>query len=168
MCACIVVAIYTCMYNVAVVCGYSFMQLRLTCCDPRYCSMPGFPVLHRLTQIHIHWVMMLSNHITHCCPLLLLPSICLNISVFSNKSAFHMRWPKYWNCSISSSNEYSGLISFRIDNLIPLQSKGLSGVFSITTVQRHQFFGVQLILWSYYHIHTDYWKIWQDGPLSAK
>ena len=67
---------------------------------------------------------MLSNHLTHCCPLLL-RSICLNISVFSNESAFHMRWPKYWNCSISSSDEYSGLISFRIDDLIPLQSKGL-------------------------------------------
>ena len=51
---------------------------------------------------------MLSNHLTHCCPLLLLPSICLNISVFSNESAFHMRWPKYWNCSISSSDKYSG------------------------------------------------------------
>ena len=58
---------------------------------------------------------MLSNHITHCCPLLLLPSICLNISVFSNKSAFHMRWPKYWCFNISPSNVYSKLISFGID-----------------------------------------------------
>ena len=99
---------------------------------------------------------MLSNHLTHCCPLLLLPSICLNISVFSNESAFHMRWPKYWNCSISSSDKYSGLISFRIDDLIPLQSKGLSRVFSIATVQKHQFFGVQPFLWSNSHIHAVY------------
>ena len=60
---------------------------------------------------------MLSNHLILCCPLLLLPSIFLCIRVFSNESVFHIRWPKYWSSSfsISSSNEYSGLISFRID-----------------------------------------------------
>ena len=56
-----------------------------------------------------------SNHLTVCCPLLLLPSIFPNIRVFSSESALRIRWPKYWSFSISPSNEYSGLISFRID-----------------------------------------------------
>ena len=56
-----------------------------------------------------------SNHLILCHPLLLLPSIFSNIRVFSNESALHIRWPKYWSFSISPSSEYSGLISFRID-----------------------------------------------------
>ena len=58
--------------------------------------------------------MMLSNHLILCCPFLLLPSIFTCIRVFSNESALHISWPKYWSFSISPSNEYSGLISFRI------------------------------------------------------
>ena len=58
---------------------------------------------------------MLSNHLFLCCPLLLLPSIFPSIRVFANESALHIRRPKYWSFSISSSNEYSGLISLRID-----------------------------------------------------
>ena len=56
-----------------------------------------------------------SNHLILCCPLLLLPSIFPSMRVFSNESALHIRWPKYWSFSISPSNEYSELISFRID-----------------------------------------------------
>ena len=56
-----------------------------------------------------------SNHLILCCPLLLLPSILPSIMVFSNESALHIRWPKYWSFSFSPSNEYSGLTSFRID-----------------------------------------------------
>ena len=58
-----------------------------------------------------------SNHLIHCRPILLLPSICLSIRVFPSESALRIRWPKYWsfNLSISPSNEYSGLFSFRID-----------------------------------------------------
>ena len=58
-----------------------------------------------------------SNHLILCCPLILLPSIFPSIRVFSNESVFHIRWPKYWrfNFSISPSNKYSGLISFRLD-----------------------------------------------------
>ena len=58
-----------------------------------------------------------SNHLVLCHPLLLLPSIFLSIRVFSNEMALHIRWPKYWSfsCSISTSNKYSELISFRID-----------------------------------------------------
>ena len=99
---------------------------------------------------------MLSNHLILCHPLLLLPSIFPSIRVFSNESALHMRWPKYWSFSfsISPSNEYSVLISFRMDWLDLLQSKGLSRVFSNTTVQKHQFFGAQLSSQSNSHIHT--------------
>ena len=87
-----------------------------------------------------------SNHLILCH--LLLPSIFLNISVFSNESALHIRWPKYWSFSfnISPSNENPGLISLRMDWLDVLQSKGLSRVFSNTTVQKHLFFSTHLSL----------------------
>ena len=91
-----------------------------------------------------------SNHHILCQPLLLLPSIFPSIRVFSNESVLHIRWPKYWSFSfsISPSNEHPGLISFRMD-WISLQSKGLSSIFSNTTVQKHilrcsAFFVVQL------------------------
>ena len=97
-----------------------------------------------------------SNHLILCRPLLLLPSIFPSIRVFSNESVLPIRWPNYWSfsLSLSPSNEYSGLISFRIDCFDFLQSKGLSRVFSNTTVQKHQFFGAQLSLQSNSHIHT--------------
>ena len=71
-----------------------------------------------------------SNYLIFCCPLLLLPSIFPNIRVFSNELALRIRWPKYWSLSfnISPSNEHPGLISFRMDWLDCLQSKGLSRV----------------------------------------
>ena len=80
--------------------------------------------------------------ISSCRPLLLPPSIFPSIRVFSNESVLRIRWPKYWSFSfnIGPSNEHSGLISFRMDRLMILQSKGLSRVFSNTTVQKHQFF----------------------------
>ena len=89
-----------------------------------------------------------SNDLILCCPLLLLPSIFPSIRGFSNESVLHIRWPKYWSFSfnISPSNEHSGLISFRIDCWISLQSNGLSRVFSNTTVQKHQFFSAQVSL----------------------
>ena len=89
-----------------------------------------------------------SNHLILCHPLLLLPSIFPSIRIFSNESVLFIRWPKYWRFSfnISPSNEHSGLLSFRMDWLDLLQSKGLSRVFSKTTVQKHQFFGTQLSL----------------------
>ena len=88
-----------------------------------------------------------SNHLILCRPLLLLPSIFPSIKVFSNESVLRIRWPKYWSfsSSISPSNEYSGLISFRMD-WVSLQSKGLSRVFSNTTVLIHEFFSAQLSL----------------------
>ena len=60
-------------------------------------------------------LVMPSDHLILCCPLLLLPLIFLSIKVFSNKSALPIRWPKYWSFSLSPSSEYSGLISFRMD-----------------------------------------------------
>ena len=89
-------------------------------------------------------LVMPSNHQILCCLLLLLLSIFPSIRVFSNESALLIRWPKYWSFSfsISPSNEYSGLISFRID-WFAIAVKGLSRVFSNTTVQKHQFFGAQ-------------------------
>ena len=65
-----------------------------------------------------------SNHLILCCPLLLLPSIFPSIRVFSNELALGIRWPKYWSFSVSPSNEYSGLISFRIDWLDRLVVQG--------------------------------------------
>ena len=101
-------------------------------------------------------LVMPSNHLILCHPLLLPPSIFPSIRVFSNESTLHIRWPKYWSFSfnINPSNEYSGLVSFRWTGWISLQSKGLSIVFSNTTVQKHKFFGTQLSLWSNSHIHT--------------
>ena len=98
-----------------------------------------------------------SNHFILCRPLLFLPSIFSSIRVFSNESVLqHIRWPKYWsfNYSISPSNEYSGLIYFRIDWLDSLLSKGLSRIFSNTTVQEHQSFSAQVSLESNSHIQT--------------
>ena len=89
-----------------------------------------------------------SNQLILCHPLLLLSSIFPSIRVFSNESVLRIRWPKYWSFSfnISPSNEHPGLISFRMDWLDLLPSKGLSRVLSNTTVQKHQFFGAQLSL----------------------
>ena len=89
-----------------------------------------------------------SSHLILCHPLFLLPSIFPSIRVFSNESLLCIRWPKDWSFSfsISPSNEYSGLISFRWTGWISLQSKGLSRVFSNTTVQKHQFLDAQLSL----------------------
>ena len=85
------------------------------------CSTPGLSVPHHLlqfAQVHVHWISDMnksSNHLIVCCLLLLLPSIFASIRVFANESALHIRRPKYWSFSISPSNEYSGLISLRID-----------------------------------------------------
>ena len=97
-----------------------------------------------------------SSHLILCHPLLLLPSIPPSIRVFSNESTLHMRWPKYWSfsfCMSPSKNiqDWSPL-EWTVWN--SLQSKGLSRVFSYTTVQKHQFFSTQLSSQSSSHIHT--------------
>ena len=98
----------------------SVAQLCPTLCNPMEYSTPGFSVLHiswsLLRFMSIESVMP-SNHLILCCPLLFLPSIFPSIRVFSKETVLPIRWPNYWifSFSISPSNEYSRLISFRID-----------------------------------------------------
>ena len=99
-----------------------------TLCDHMYCSMRGFPVLHHIQELlrfmSIESVM-LSNCLILCRHFLLSPSVLPRIRVFSSESALHITWPNYWCCSfsISPSNKYSGLISFRFEwfNLLAVQ-----------------------------------------------
>ena len=102
-----------------------------------------------------------SNHLIFCCPLLLLPSIFPSIRIFSNESGFHIRWPKYWsfNFNISPSNEYSELISFRMDWLdllaVQVTLKSLRQHHSLkASILQHSTFFYYPALTS---IH-DYWK----------
>ena len=128
-----------------------------TLCDHMDYSMPdslSFTISQSLLKLMSIESMMSCDYLILCCPLLLLPSIFPSIRVFSSESTFCIRWPKCWNFSfsISPSSEYSGLISFR--KIFSLQFKGLSRVFSSTTVWKHQFFGAQPFLWSCLHICT--------------
>ena len=97
-----------------------------------------------------------SNHLILCHPLLLLPSIFPSIRVFFSESVIHFRWPKYWSFSFntSPSNEHQDWSPLGWTGWISLQSKGLSRVFSNTTVRKHQFFSTQLSLESSSHIYT--------------
>ena len=92
------------------------------------CSTPGLPVYHQLHLLKLMSIesVMPSNQLIICHPLLLLPSIFPSIRVFSNESVLHIRWPKYWSLSftISTSNEYSGPISLRMDWLDLLAVQG--------------------------------------------
>ena len=116
------------------------------------CPSPT-PRVHPLTSIRS---VMPSSHLILCHPLLLLPTIPPSIRVFSSESTLHMRWQKYWSLSFSiiPSKEMPGLISFKMDGWISLQSKGLSRVCSNTTIQKHQFSGAQPSSQSNSHIHT--------------
>ena len=110
-------------------------------------SIPNSRSLLKLMSVEL---VMPSNHLIFCCPLLLLPSIFPSIRVFSNESVLCIRRPKkYWSFSFSihPSNEYSGLFPLGLTGLISLPSKGLSRVFSNTIVQKHQFFSTQLSLY---------------------
>ena len=105
----------------------SAAQSRPALCDPTDCSTPGFPVLtisQSLLKLMSVESMILSNHLFLCCPLLLQPSIFPSIRVFSKEWALLIRWPKYWSFSFSPSNEYSGLLSFRMDWLDLLVVQG--------------------------------------------
>jgi len=132
----------------------SVAQLCPTLCDPMDCSTPDLPVHHQLPELKLMSVepVMPSNHLIFCHPLLLLPSIFPSIKVFSSESVLHIRWPKYWSFyfNISSSSEYSGLISFRMDWLNLLAVQGtlkslLQHHSSKASILRHSaFFTVQL------------------------
>ena len=127
-------------------------------CDPMDCSTPGLPVHHQLpefTQLMSIDSVMSSNHLILCRPLLLLSSIFPSVRVFSSESVLRIRWPKYWSFSfsISPSNEYSGLIFFRMDWLdllavqesspIPqfksINSSALSFLYSPTLTSIHDY-----------------------------
>ena len=117
-------------------------------CGLQHTSLPCPSPTPGAYSNHVHWVgdaiQPISSSVVSSPP-------AFNLSqhrVFSNESVLHIRRPKYWSFSfsISPSNEYSRLISFRTDWWISLQSKGLSRVFSNTTVQKHQFFSAQLSL----------------------
>ena len=123
--------------------------------EPMDCSTAGF-LSFTISQILLKLVsiesVMPSNHLILCRPLLLLPSVLPRITVFSNELVLHIRWPKYWSfsCSISPSNEYSGLISFRIDCFDHLAFQGtLKSLFQhhsskASILQCSAFFIVQL------------------------
>ena len=139
-------------------------------------SMPGLPVHHQLpesTQTHVHWVVIPSNHLILCRPLLLPPSIFPSIRVFSNDSALCIMWPNYWSVSfnISPSNEHPGLIPFTMDWLDLLAVQGtLKSLLQhhsskASILQCSAFFIVQL---SHPHMTTGMEKPqpWQDRPPS--
>ena len=137
----------------------SITQSCLILCDPMDCSTPGFPVHHQppdLAQTHVHRV---SDAIQPSHPLSFPSPPAINLS----QHQVLLQWisssdqvVKIWSFSfsISPSNEYSGMISFRMNFCNFLQFKGPSRVFSSTTVQKHQFFSAQLSLQSNSHIHT--------------
>ena len=134
----------------------------------RLFATPWTGALRALLSSTISWnllkfmsveLVMLSNHLILYRPLLLLPSIFPSIRVFSNESALQIKWPKNWSFSfsISPSNDYSGLTSFRIDLFDLLAVQG-TRIFSRSTIWKHQFFCAQPFLWSNSHIHTRLWE----------
>ena len=139
-------------YYIIIIQFSSVAQLCLTLCDPMNCSTPGLPVHHQLpesTQTHVHRV---SDAIQPSHPLLSpSPSALIfpSIRVFSNESALHIRWPKYWSLSfnISSSNEHPGLISFRMDWLDFFAVQGtLKSLLQHHSSKASLFFDAQLSL----------------------
>ena len=125
-----------------------------TLCDPMDCSTSlPFTISQSLFKRMSIESVMPSNHLILCRPLPLLPSIFPRVRVFSNQSVLHMRWQKYWNFSICPCNEYSGLISFRIDwfDLFAVQGtlKSLLQHYNL----KASIFGTQPSLWSNSHIH---------------
>ena len=120
----------------------SVAQSSLTLCDPMNCSMPGLPVHHQLpesTQTHVHWV---GDAIQPSHPLSSPSPPALNLSQHQGlfkRVSFSIRWPKYWSFSFNISPSHKHPLGWT--GWISLQSRGLSTVFSNTTVQKHQFFG---------------------------
>ena len=132
----------------------------LTLCDPMDCSTSVSSLSFFISQSLLRFMsiesVMLSNHLILCHALFPLPSIFLSIRIFSSESALHIRWSKYWSFSfsITPSNEYSGLISFRIDwfNLLAVQKSLLQHHNLKTSVLQHSaFFMVQF---SYAYMNT--------------
>ena len=157
---CVPLVCSLCKYHTVLIlyCNYQFSSVQLlsrvwlfatpwTAACQAFLSITNSQSLLKLISIES---VMLSNHLILCCPLLLLPSIFSSIKVFSNESVLRIRWPKYWSFSFSISI----IFPMNIQDWFPLgwtgwislQSKGLSRVFSNTTVQKNWFFGTQLSL----------------------
>ena len=139
----------------------SVIQSCPTLCYPLDCTTPGFHVHHqqpKLAQTHDFESMMPPNHSILCRPLLLPPSIFPNIRVFSKESILRIRWPKYWSFSfsISPSNEYSGLTSFRIDWLVLLAVQG-----TLTSLVQHHSLKVSILQ------HSAFFKVQLSHPYMA-
>ena len=135
----------------------SVAQLCLTLYDPTDCSTSGFPVLYisrNLLKLMSIESVMPPNHLILCHPLLLPPSIFPIIRVFSNELAVHIRRPGYWSFSFNPSNEYSSLISFRIDWFDHLAVQGTLKSLLQHHSSKDQFFSTQPSSWSNSHIYT--------------
>ena len=127
--------------------------------DPMDCNFLGslsFTISRSLLKLLSPDSVMPSNHLILCYSFLLLPSIFPSTKVFSSEPAFHIRWPKYGASTLAEVLPVSiqGWFPLGLTGLISLQTKGLSRVFSSTTIQKHQFFGAQPSLWSNSHIRT--------------
>ena len=122
----------------------SVIQLCLPLCNPvdPACQSPPSSTISEFAQIHVHYSLMLSNHLMLHCSLLIFPSACPSIRAFSSELAHHIRWPKYWSFSFSNSplSEDWGLISFRNDWLI-LQSLNRGLLTDTSTIEHHFHFG---------------------------
>ena len=153
-------------------CVCSLAQSCQTPCDLMDCSTPvlRFP---EFAQIHVRWVMMPSSHLIICHQLLVLPSI-FSRSGYCSMSQIFASSAQSIGASASASllsMDIQGWFPLALIDLMSLQSKGLSRVFSNTTIQKHQFFNAHPSLWSNFHIHT--WlqetpQLWLDRPLLAK
>ena len=141
-----------------IICRCSIVQSCLILCDPMNCGMSDFPILHYLpdfAQTHVHWV---SDAIQPFHPLL--PSSPLSLSLSQDQGLF--QWVGSLHQVAKELGASASVLPMNIQYWFPLgltdwislQSKGLSRVFSNTTVQKHQFFGTQLSLWSNSYIHT--------------
>ena len=133
-------------------CCCSVPKSHLTLCHPKDCSTTGSSVLHfflEFAQIHVHWVSDAIWPSHSLLPSSLLPSIFPSIRFFSNEFALWIRWPKYrsFSFSRSPSNEYSDLISFRMDWFDLLSVQEILKSFFSTTIWEHQFFSAQPSLW---------------------
>ena len=132
-----------------------------TLCNPMDCSTPGLPVTNSQNLLKLMPIELLIpfNNLTLCCPLLLSPAIFPSIRNFSNESALCIRWPQHWNFSfsISPSNEYSGLISLRMNWLDLLAVQG-----TLKSPPTPQFKGINSLVLSFVYSPTltsihDYW-----------
>ena len=143
-------------------------SIQLSLCDPTDCSLLGFPVLHQLLELFLMPTesMMPSNHLILCRPFLLPPSLFPSIRVFSSESVLPFRRPKYWSFSfsISPSNEYSGLISFRMDWFDLLEVQGIWDCYLTTKSFILLSFKRVINIYTYIYISEDFCPAYKREP----